>query len=101
MGYGDAQVYGKARILNGVKITHKNQVVTLNHLQWDITATPDYIKIGCETHTFEQWMKNYKAIGKKNNLDDSEIDNYRVTIKYLQSQIIKGVNKNENRNKSK
>ena len=42
---------------------------------------PGKIKIGCSTHTFDYWLKNYKRIGKEQGLSEKEIKEYGSYIK--------------------
>jgi hypothetical protein len=46
------------------------------------------ISIGCETHTVEYWMKNYKTIGEEHSYTAEQINEYYGYIK-----ICKGLNK--------
>ncbi len=39
------------------------------------------IKIGCENHTVEKWLKDYKEIGKRNNYTPEQIAEYGEYIK--------------------
>lgn len=39
------------------------------------------IKIGCENHTVEKWLKDYKKIGKNYNYTAAEIKEYGEYIK--------------------
>ncbi len=39
-------------------------------------AAGGYISIGCERHTYQEWLDNYQEIGKKYNYSDEEIEIY-------------------------
>jgi hypothetical protein len=43
-------------------------------------AAGGYISIGCERHTFEHWIKNYRAIGKTHEYTPDEIGAYGAWI---------------------
>jgi hypothetical protein len=38
------------------------------------------LKIGCEIHTIQEWLKNYEDIGSKNNFSKLEIEEYKLYI---------------------
>ena len=41
---------------------------------------PGKIKIGCLTHTFDYWLKNYRKIGKEHGISEEEIKKYKKYI---------------------
>ena len=45
------------------------------------TAGGGYINIGCERHTYTDWLANYETIGKKYSYSDDEIRRYGSWIK--------------------
>lgn len=46
------------------------------------------IKIGCEHHTVEHWLENFKEIGTKAGYTESQIDEYFKHIKYAEQWMI-------------
>jgi len=62
---GDAIVSGNAKVSEDV-ITRGNDVFNItSNSQWNITITPNYIKIGCQFHSKERWFSfSDKAISK-------------------------------------
>ena len=56
--YGDAEVYGKAEVY-GDKIEKENDLIniTSNAGSYNITITPNHIKIGCQYHSKTAWFK--------------------------------------------
>lgn len=44
-------------------------------------AAGGYISIGCERHTYQEWLDNGEQIGKANGYSDDEIDDYMSWIK--------------------
>lgn len=39
------------------------------------------INIGCERHSYDEWLADYEEIGRRNGYDDDEITDYGVWIK--------------------
>ena len=39
-----------------------------------------YLQIGCEVHTVDYWIKNYKEIGEVHDFTESEIEEYKRYI---------------------
>jgi len=53
----DAKVYGNARVF-GDKITKQSDIYNItSNAQYNITITPNFIKIGCEFHKKTEWWK--------------------------------------------
>lgn len=44
-------------------------------------AAGGYISIGCQRHTYQEWLDNGEQIGKANGYSDDEIDDYMSWIK--------------------
>ncbi len=44
-------------------------------------AVGGYITIGCERHTYAEWLERYEEIGKKHNYTNDEIADYGAWIK--------------------
>ena len=43
-------------------------------------AVGGYITIGCERHTYDEWLERYEEIGKRNNYTTDEIADYGAWI---------------------
>ena len=43
-------------------------------------AVGGYITIGCERHTYDEWLERYEEIGKKHNYTNDEIADYGAWI---------------------
>jgi uncharacterized protein YjbI with pentapeptide repeats len=46
-------------------------------------AAGGYISIGCERHTYQYWLDNYRQIGEKNQYADADIERYGAWIKIV------------------
>ena len=44
-------------------------------------AAGGMINIGCERHSYDEWLADYEEIGRRNGYDDDEITDYGVWIK--------------------
>ena len=44
-------------------------------------AAGGMISIGCERHSYDEWLADYEEIGRRNGYDDDEITDYGVWIK--------------------
>ena len=59
--FGDAQVYGDARVCGNAQVEGGELVgtaVSLTGLQWRVSVSkPGHVRIGCQIHTFEDWLK--------------------------------------------
>ena len=53
---GNAKVYGNAEV-SGDKIQRKNDVCNITGQDYNITITPNHIKIGCQYHSKTAWFK--------------------------------------------
>ena len=42
-----------------------------------------YVRIGCEHHTLEHWLKNVETIGKSYNYMDFEIECYKAQLNLI------------------
>jgi carbonic anhydrase/acetyltransferase-like protein (isoleucine patch superfamily) len=87
---GNAQVSGNARVSGDVQMSGNAQVFGD---AWE--TSPLYIQgsnhpatntkrgsiaIGCEVHTFAEWLKNYKIIGKAAGYTPKQIKEYKAII---------------------
>jgi len=79
--YGNAQVYGSAWVSGGALIISKLDLVYLAAPKFDLTLTNAGLSIGCECHSIEHWLSNYREIGTKNNFTEKEIEYYGKLIK--------------------
>lgn len=43
----------------------------------------DRVKIGCEAHSLEWWLRHYEAVGRVNHYEAREIDEYRRYLELL------------------
>lgn len=46
-----------------------------------ITAYPDRVTIGCETHTYAYWLEHYETIGRYHDYTPAEIEEYGKLIR--------------------
>jgi len=46
-------------------------------------AAGGFISIGCEHHTYQDWLDNYEQIGQDNNYTEAEIARYGAWIKLV------------------
>ena len=53
--YGDARVYGNAWVY-GDKIKNNKDFYNICNATYNITLTPNFIKIGCQFHKKEEWF---------------------------------------------
>jgi hypothetical protein len=51
-------------------------------------AAGGYISIGCERHTYQEWLDNYQQIGKANGYTEAEIARYGAWIKLATDWLI-------------
>jgi hypothetical protein len=79
--YGNAWVSGDAQVFDGLWVTPPLYIQGTKH---SITNC-DYgkIAIGCEIHTFAEWKKNYKTIGKNAGYTAEQIKEYGRHIAYV------------------
>jgi hypothetical protein len=94
--YGNAQVYGDARVYGNAQVSgnawvYGNARVSGN--AWE--TSPLYIQgskhcatnvkhgsiaIGCEIHAYAEWLENYKQIGKAAGYTAEQIKEYKAII---------------------
>ena len=53
-------------------------------------ATSAGIQLGCEHHSINHWVENYKEIGKKNNYSPDEIKDYGAWINIVKRRMTNG-----------
>lgn len=75
---GSARVGGSARV-SGRAAVFGDDVVTQDIINivglpcHKITITDNHVNIGCQQHTIEHWIKDYREIGQKNRYSEREI----------------------------
>ena len=72
MVFGNAQVSGNAWETSPLYIQGSAHCAT--------NVKHGYIAIGCEVHTYAEWLKNYKAIGAKAGYSEEQIKEYKAII---------------------
>jgi hypothetical protein len=77
---GNALVYGDARVYGNMQIDGKRPYYFIQASAHSITATPELINIGCESHSPQHWLTHYKSIGKKNNYSVAQIEEYGILL---------------------
>ena len=92
--YGDARVYGNAKVY-GDKIEKENDLIniTSNVGSYNITITPNHIKIGCQYHSKTAWF-NFTD-GEIVKMDGEKAVNWWKTWKPILQTICDGLKKND------
>lgn len=84
--YGDAQVFGSAQVYGDAQVfggAWEKSPLYIQGTRHAITnCAYGKLAIGCEVHTFVEWKKNFKSIGRSNNYSDAEIKEYGAHIAY-------------------
>jgi len=76
--YGYAQVYGNTQLISG---TWEKSPLYIQGTKHSVThCGPDQIAIGCEIHSFSEWLEQYETIGRKNGYTKEEIQEYFIYI---------------------
>ena len=82
--YGDAQVSGYAKVSGDARVSGdawENSPLYIQGTKHGITnCAYGEIAIGCQVHTFAEWKKNYKAIGKVAGYTPAQIKEYAAYI---------------------
>ncbi len=82
--YGDARVYGNALISGNARVcggAWKTSPLYIQGSQHAITNCDfGQLSIGCITHSFSEWKKLYKSIGKENGYTPAQIKEYGQLI---------------------
>ena len=81
--FGKAQVSGKALVSGKAKFQRTIQALYL----YPIVLGPDWLCIGCESHSLGYWKKNIDCIGERNGYTKSQIK----TTKILLNQLLKDI----------
>ena len=62
-------------------------IIFNNHNKFRITICNKLLWVGCEGHTPEHWLENYKEIAEENNVSEDDIkwylDFYETKLKNL------------------
>ena len=73
--YGNARVYGNAWNKSPLYIQgSKHSLSNCKH---------GHIAIGCQCHSYQYWIENYKNIGSKQGYTEDEIKEYSEHIRYM------------------
>lgn len=95
--YGSAWVGGSARVCDSAVVSGSAQVcgsavvsekcsrspLTAQLTRHEITATDNHIRIGCEVHTYKEWLMGYREIGAEAGYSKDEISQYGKQIKLM------------------
>ena len=81
---GNAWVFGDARVSGDALVSGdgwETSPLYIRGSKYSLTnCKHGYIKIGCETHTIDEWLANGVEIGKKNGFNDAEIAEYTAYV---------------------
>jgi len=80
---GNARVFGNAQVFGGKWKVSPLFILGTKHSV--CVCKPGVIRIGCEEHSIDEWLENYRAIGEKNKYSSNEIEEYGLHIKYVDS----------------
>ena len=80
--YGEARVCGSARVYDSARFDK----ATYDFFKYPILVGPEWICIGCESHSLEHWRANINEIGKKSyySLEEVELTKQLLSRLYLQ-----------------
>src|SRR5208282_690104 len=82
--YGNAQVSGNARVFGDARVSGDAWKTSPLYIQYSkhcaTNAKYGHIAIGCEVHTFAEWLKNYKVIGKAAGYTPEQVKEYKAII---------------------
>jgi hypothetical protein len=76
--YGDAQVYGNAWVYGDAWETSPLYIQGSKHPATNTKRGS--IAIGCEIHTFDEWLKSYEILGKVAGYSPKQIKEYKAII---------------------
>jgi len=68
--------------LRGANLNGVRGIISFNLDRHALIYHKNGINIGCESHSLNYWLKNYKKIGKKNGYSQDEIEVYNMAIKF-------------------
>ena len=49
--------------------------------KYNAVATKDYLRVGCEVHSWDEWLTNYSEYGVSASFSDKEIQDHSRVIK--------------------
>ena len=78
---GNARVSGHAQVSGGEWESSPIQIEFCKHFVTN--SAPGKITIGCQTHSFSDWLKYYKLIGKRSGYSPTEIQQYGSIIRLI------------------
>ncbi len=85
--FGNVIVDGRTKLVNSVVIKNQYDFINILHHKYNMTITRDYIQVGCQTHTKEEWLDfNEDAIFK---MDGSEAVLFYNTV--LRPMLVSGI----------
>jgi hypothetical protein len=76
--FGNAKVYGHAKVFGNAWEISPLQIQGTKHFV--SISSKNTITIGCETRTVTEWRTNYSIIGKGNQYNELEIQEYKMYI---------------------
>ena len=84
LAYGNAQVSGNAQVFGNAQVSGNAWETSPLYIQGSAHCATNvkhgYIAIGCEVHTYAEWLKNYKAIGAEAGYSKEQIKEYKAII---------------------
>ena len=82
--FGNAWVSGNARVFGNAQVSGNAWETSPLYIQGSAHCATNvkhgYIAIGCEVHTYAEWLKNYKAICAKAGYSEEQIKEYKAII---------------------
>ena len=85
--FGDAQVFGAARVFGAAQVFDNAWKTSPLYIQGSKHALTNcaygQIIIGCQVHSFSEWKKLYKKIGKENGYTAEQIKEYGLHIAHI------------------
>ena len=82
--FGNAKVYDNARVSGNAKVYGNAWETSPLYIQGSKHSVTNCaygsIAIGCQVHTFAEWKRHYKAIGKAQNYTAAQIKEYGLLI---------------------
>ena len=76
--------------LSGVDLSGASGILSFSAGRHTGYATSAGIQLGCEWHSINHWVENYKEIGKKNNYSPDEIKDYGAWINIVKRRMTNG-----------
>ena len=75
---GDARVYGDARVSGNAWVSSPFQLQGSMHFVNE--CKKGFLKIGCHEYDFNYWVENFERIGRENNYNQKQINEYKLYI---------------------